>query len=267
MYRGHCLDGEKNGEDYFFVSSHDIMENFGGASESHRDENSISQQFEEIIAVILHEVRNPLQTAKTFIQAMEKISPQNEEIAAYYPAVLEELDRADILLGTFLNFSRKTVNEFTRADLSPLCQETVSLLKSRAILKNIVIEEIYPEEEIPILADAGRIRQIILNLLLNAFDACSEGGRIVVDVGSAKNKGIIQIKDDGCGMSRENLNNIFKLFYTTKTHGTGIGLPLVLKLLASHQGFLEVRSKKGRGSVFSVILPLIGGEEPGGRDY
>lgn len=215
---------------------------------------NLNHQLSERVADILHEVRNPLQTVKTLIQTMERISEDNSFIN-FYPKVMEELTRAEKLLNSYLSFTRKSEPEFAYVDLRLLCRKTVIIMRSGSIMKGVSVQEEYPEEEVMAFVDASRIRQVLINLMTNAFDACLEGGSVWIKLLNFDDRVSIIVADNGCGMDEYRLNRLFRHFLTTKPNGTGIGLRLVLEMVKWHGGHIDVHSKEGKGSVFSVVLP------------
>lgn len=205
--------------------------------------------------MILHEVRNPLQTARAFIQTMENLTRHDHDFATYFPLVLSELDRAEMLLKDYLRFTRQEASEATLEDVVTLCKETVMLVKGGAKLKEIELEEDYPQQTIKLMLDAQRIRQVLLNLLLNAFDACTAQGKVKVSVVPQMKEVLIRVQDNGCGMDKSQLERIFDPFFTTKTNGTGLGLSLCHKIIHRHGGYIAVHSQVGEGTTFTLVLP------------
>ena len=210
----------------------------------------------ELAAGVVHEVRNPLQTVRAFIQAMGRLSQSDNKLNSYIPLIIEELNRADMLLEDFLHFTHQKPLKLAIEDIVKICQETVVLMQSGAYLRGQTIIEDY-EEDLPLIkVDGNRIRQILLNLLLNALDAGKDGDEIILKVAREDNHIYLKVIDRGAGLTDEEKVHIFDAFYTTKQHGTGLGLPLCLSIAKVHGGDILVESELDKGSSFSLILPI-----------
>ncbi|HWO88387.1 MAG TPA: ATP-binding protein, partial [Gemmatimonadales bacterium] len=121
--------------------------------------------------------------------------------------------------------------------------------------ERVRLERAYDPRDPVIMADAGRLEQAVLNLLTNAVEAMPGGGTLRVATEARDGEVALSVQDTGVGISAENLNRILKPFFSTKPGGTGLGLPLVARVVAAHGGQLDVESEPGRGTVFHVRLP------------
>lgn len=210
----------------------------------------------ELAAGVVHEVRNPLQTVRAFIQAMGRISQDENILKNYMPLIIDELNRADLLLEDFLHFTHQQPLKLCMQDLTKICHDTVTLMQSGAYLRGQTIVEKYQTDIPMIKADGNRLRQVLLNLILNAMDAGKEGDRVEIEVAAKNGKLYLTVADTGPGLSDDEVRNIFTPFYTTKKHGTGLGLPLCMHIAQVHGGAITVDSQLGKGSAFSLVLPL-----------
>ena len=147
--------------------------------------------------------------------------------------------------------------------LEQIFEESLKLLGNSVIKKRIQLEKKIAPELPLVKVDADKIRQVFLNILRNAIEAVEEGGRIEVVMskdGSRKPPMIkVKISDNGCGIDEEYLETIFEPFFTTKPFGFGLGLANARKIIEQHGGMIKVRSKKGEGACFEILLPI--GEE------
>jgi len=209
----------------------------------------------EISAGIIHEVRNPLQSIKTMVQAFAEDALSRDDLASYSAELLQQLDWVETLLGDYLRLAKPKAVSVTRVNPSEISRQTLNLVKSLAFMHHT--EVIFSEENdiLPINADAARLRQVLLNLVLNALDSCEEQGRIEVRLFVDNGCVCWQITDNGCGIAEENLEKVFEQYYTTKKNGTGIGLAICRSIVEAHHGKMRVESRLGEGSVFTVSIP------------
>lgn len=220
----------------------------------------------QLAAGMAHELRNPLTSIKTIIQLAD--GPQG--FTSRDLAVLqEEIDRLEQSVQTFLDFARPPQLEKRQAELGALVEQIVDLVSSRAERQRIEFRYTPPPAPIPVLADAGQIRQVVLNLVLNAFEAVSSGGRVSLDVShdsgsesssaasrEAAPRAVIRVIDDGPGLPEEHGQRIFDPFVSTKETGTGLGLSICRRIVEAHEGELRASNRAEGGAVFTILLPL-----------
>lgn len=215
-------------------------------------------------AGLAHEIRNPLGSISGSIQilkdAVEKGNgASNEKLMAI---ILRETDRLNSIIGRFLSYASPHTKMEPNVLLAPLIVDSVTLFSNDARYAGIVSPEMEIDKGIRCNCDPESLKQVFWNLLLNAAQAMPTGGRILITLTSVPNDEkpasscLITVKDSGCGISEDGLRKIFEPFYTTKERGTGLGLPLVLKIIESHGGSISVKSEEGRGTTFSIRLPV-----------
>lgn len=210
----------------------------------------------ENAAAVVHEVRNNLQTLKAAFQGINRKLREDQDMREYLLLIDDEINRANDLLTEVLRFARPESSAATFCDLSQLCKSIVPVLRSRAILKGISIEETYPVNMPMVYCDQQKIKQILFNLFSNALDAVSFGKSIYLAVTYDCDYAKISVQDHGCGMEKHIMDKIFDPFFTTKEKGTGLGLSLCLKIAREHGGDLTAQSSLGEGSVFILTLPF-----------
>jgi len=214
----------------------------------------------ELASGVAHEIRNPLNTIGTIVQQLNKDFEPRENTSEYdqlTKLVYKEVRRINETIRDFLRFARpEPVNPVrfqTDTLLDQIETQYQSLMKSAEI--DFKIERNWSGE---VNWDKNQIQQVLMNLLQNAIDAINSAGKIVLSISYENNKNIlIRIKDNGAGMDETARKKIFNLYFTTKAKGTGIGLSIVQRIIYEHNGLVSVESEPGKGTVFSINLPVI----------
>jgi signal transduction histidine kinase len=209
----------------------------------------------ELSATLAHEIKNPLNaigSAALYIKKNFKGSLIREFVTMIYDEVL----RINKLTSNLLNFAKQSNPEPKPSDINKLVSETVNLLKEECEERGLNIETEL-QNDIPITSfDYNQIKQVLINLLLNAFDSDTKDGRIKITTELANGNVLLSVQDNGRGISAESMKNIFNPFFTTKTRGTGLGLAITKKTVKEHGGEIAVESIPGKGSTFSLSLPV-----------
>jgi len=222
-------------------------------------------------AGMAHEIKNPLVPIKTFSQLLPEMFDDGEFRNKFSVLVLKEVDRINQIIEKLLNFARPTKPVLGPCDMHELIDEVLLLLEEEVKKKKIEVRKEYAKERSPIRVDRQQIKQVLLNLLLNAVQAVRNNGRIEVstafvwergDNGDGKSRGDnnvkrfqIRVSDTGCGISDDDLKHLFDPFFTTKPEGTGLGLAVSHAIVGEHSGTLDAESTLGQGAVFTVKLP------------
>jgi signal transduction histidine kinase len=167
-----------------------------------------------------------------------------------------EIRRLDEVVQGFLKFSRPEDVRLQPVRPLTLFEEILPVIEPEAQQNGVTIQVECPPHVPAINGDAGMLRQVFMNLAINACQAMPHGGTLRL-VGAASSKGRVEVRfeDTGVGIPPENLQKIFDLYFTTKDHGTGIGLSMVYRIVQLHDGEIEVQSTPGRGTTFKVLLP------------
>jgi two-component system sensor histidine kinase HydH len=209
-----------------------------------------------LAAGIAHEIRNPLSSIKGFATYFSQRYKENPEDARISGIMIQEVERLNTVVTQLLEFARPVTIQKKTTSVKALVADSLKMIENRASEKNIAIETTV-DEDLKISMDPNRMNQVLMNLYLNAMEAMGNGGTLGIEARASKaeNGFHIIVSDTGCGIRSEDLPHIFDLYYTTKPHGTGIGLAIVSNILEAHNGKLTVESKEGRGSVFDIFLP------------
>ena len=223
----------------------------------------------EIIAGgFAHEIRNPLTSIKTFIQLAPERKDDSEFILDFSRVVLDDVHRIERLIQEILDYARYMEPKLTDEDLNDIVSSCLYFIDVKADSQGIKVEKELASELPRAMLDRQQIKQVLLNLLLNAMDAIGErGGILQVRTNKLmKPEGYawvqIEIEDTGQGISAANLEHIFDPFFTTKhtrgeNEGTGLGLTIAHQIIREHQGEIQVQSTEGVGTTFRINLPSL----------
>ncbi|NIQ39031.1 MAG: GAF domain-containing protein [Proteobacteria bacterium] len=215
-----------------------------------------------LTAGLAHEIRNPLVAIKTLTQLLPERLDDDEFRKDFLTIASGEVDRISSLVNELLEFARPTKPQFQVEDIKEIMDGMVLLISTEVKKKQLEISTHYEKNLPPIALDREQIKQVFLNLLLNAIEATSEGGQVSVEIRTFSKKGEesflqVEIRDTGNGIPEEHLDTIFNPFFTTKKKGSGLGLSNAHQIVLEHGGILNVESHVGEGSSFFVNLPLL----------
>ncbi|MGE0825796.1 MAG: sensor histidine kinase [Candidatus Binatia bacterium] len=210
----------------------------------------------KLSAGLAHELRNPLNTVSMLIYAMIQDLPAEGSFSNDLRIVQGELRRMSLLIEQFLEFARPRPPHFQRDRLDEIMEETLSLIGPEARARQICICKEKNSPLPPVWVDGAQIKQVFLNLLLNALQAMPHGGRITVRLQVRGGNAVVFIADEGEGISPEVRTNLFDPFFTTKAGGTGLGLSISQRIIEGHNGRLRLFSQPGQGTTAVVQVPL-----------
>ena len=211
---------------------------------------------------LAHEIRNPLNSIKINMQLLQEdleefaIAPdQLETCRESFGMMSDEIARLDGLMTNFLTYARPIDLKEEPVELCGFVEELISFLQPQASERQVKIELQTPGDPIEIRLDAQKIRQALLNILINDIQILSAGGVIHVELKPIRDLVIIQINDNGPGMTADFIREIFVAFRSQRKGGTGLGLSIANRFIQAHGGGIKVDSTPGSGTTFSVILP------------
>jgi len=223
----------------------------------------------ELAAGLAHEIKNPLAgiqgTVDILIRRREPSDPETEALRA----IRHEVERIDGTVRALLDRARPRALSASRTSLTEVIWRSVGMARSQAVGAaarghDVHIEFDPPAEDIEAVADGAQIEDAVLNLIINAIEASVGEGKVVVSVHRAESESeaeydeeaVIEVSDNGSGISEKDLTLIFHPFFTTTKGGTGLGLPAVRRIVRAHGGRVEAKSTVGEGSTFTIYLPL-----------
>lgn len=210
----------------------------------------------QLAAGFAHEIRNPLTSINLLIQSLIEKLPKNETYIEDLNVIEGEIERIDEIINQFLRFAKPSQPILERIEIIPILEEVLQLLKLQIEKQKIIVKREFSKLP-PIIIDKEQIRQVFLNLILNAIQAMPDGGELKLG-GQLSGEGRfvkLQFKDSGIGIPQEHIGRIFDPFYTTKDNGIGLGLSIVHRIIDQHQGRIEVDSNLGKGTLFTIWLP------------
>ncbi len=214
-----------------------------------------------LTAGLAHEIRNPLVAIKTFTQLLPERMEDEEFRSHFLPIASNEVDRISVLINELLDFAKPSEPKLELEDINEILDGMILLVSTESKKKQIRIEKMYGENLPMIKVDREQIKQVFLNILLNAIEATPENGQITVKTRSFSKPGgepylQIEITDTGKGIPEEYLEDIFNPFFTTKSKGSGLGLSISNQIIQEHHGYISVESQLNKGTSFYINLPL-----------
>jgi signal transduction histidine kinase len=210
----------------------------------------------ELAAGLAHEIRNPLAGIAGVIEIVGRDLPEKSPARDVLKDVREEVMRINRIMNDLMETARPRAPEFRPADLNATVEHAVTFARQQSQAKAVKFEFRKSDSLPPVEHDTAQIHQVLLNLLLNAVQAIDGSGAVTVETLEEEGAALVRIHDTGKGISPEDLPHIFRPFYTTKGHGTGLGLSLARRIVEDHGGRIDVASEEAQGSTFAVHLPI-----------
>jgi two-component system NtrC family sensor kinase len=217
-----------------------------------------------LAATVAHEINNPLTGVYTYIRLMERKIDQGQHEPAdvvkykgYLGTMRREVERTAAIVQNLLDFTRPKDPVRKQMNLSRVIEESLSLIQNKLKLNNIeVLNRMHPLPDI--MADPGHMKQVFINLMINACEAMENGGTLTIGsrCNEAENTVTVEIGDTGVGIASENLARIFDPFFSTKEKGTGLGLSVVNGIISRHNGKVNIESAPGKGTHLQITLPI-----------
>ncbi|MDA3916571.1 MAG: ATP-binding protein [Deltaproteobacteria bacterium] len=211
-----------------------------------------------LAAGVAHEIRNPLSSLKGYATFFKETFDAGSENYGIADVMTKEVDRLNRVVSELVELAKPVAVSGKPIDLEALVLECTQLISYEPGAENITIKTKVETNLPKIHADADRLKQVVLNLCLNALQAMDGSGNLDIQLKKSKTAEniIIIVSDTGCGMETNKSDNIFEPYFTTKISGTGLGLAIVHNIIKAHKGRIDVKSEPGKGTVFSIILPM-----------
>ena len=209
-------------------------------------------------AGIAHEINNPMGGILVYTTMLMDQVPEEGPVREGLDVIAQETLRCKRIIQELLDFSRERPPLKKMADLNSVMEKALRILENEFRLRRIQLEKNLSSDLPPVFLDVNQIQQVFMNLLINALEATREKGKVKVSTrpGPGGETVIAEITDNGSGIPSENLARIFEPFFSTKEKGTGLGLSVSFGIIQNHQGQIDVSSLPGRGTHFSITLPV-----------
>ena len=236
------------------------------------------EQLEELSRLtgeLAHEIKNPLSSIKVNLKLVsedlessnaaesgETIAERNSRRLAAalrkIRVIQKETDRLEQILDGFLRYVDKTELQLATIDINELVGDMIDFYSPQAHSRSITIRQGLHNGPLMCKVDADMLKQVILNLFINAQQAMSDGGELMIRTDRRQGVAVIQISDTGSGITPDKLPLIFKAYYSSRPQGSGLGLPTAKKIVEAHTGSITVDSELGKGTSFTITLPIQG---------
>jgi signal transduction histidine kinase/iron only hydrogenase large subunit-like protein len=215
----------------------------------------------QLAAGVAHEINNPLGTILIYSHLIQKSletdDPRREDIAL----VISEANRAKEIVQGLLSFAREKKLRASEVNVNDILDEVLGLVVNQSLFHNIKIKKVFDRNLQAIVADETQLKQVFLNIILNAAQAMEGSGKLTISTVFDKKQIKVKIADTGPGIPPEVMVHLFDPFYTTKEKGTGLGLAISYGIVEHHRGKIDVETDLGKGTTFIITLPVIVSEE------
>ncbi len=236
---------------FMFRKGNDIIKMHMSLKEIKQDEQIKTSLFK-----ITHEIKNPIAVCKGYLDMFDVNNIEHSR--KYIPIMKDEIERTLFLLQDFLSMTRVTV-EKEMIDINLLLEDVISSYQLLLRSHNIKLDMDLIDDEIYINGDYNRLLQVFLNIIKNSIEAIENNGQISVTSKLVNDDIIVEIKDNGCGIRKEDLKQIRTPFFTTKQRGTGLGVSLSYEIIEAHDGSIEYQSNFGEGTSVTIRLATLPG--------
>lgn len=216
----------------------------------------------EIAAGLAHEIKNPIAGIKGALEIIHKKTEDSDSNKEIFKEILVQIDKIHQIIQDLMRYARPKEIDIKLVSIEDCVESALKLAQMQVKNKNIQFHVSSKEKNIQVRLDVEKIKEVLLNLMLNSIGAIVNTGNITIAFGTESEKNLkITVTDDGSGINKDQLSQIFQPFFTTKSEGTGLGLSICKKIIAAHSGTLEVESEEGEGTTFRILLPVVESKE------
>ncbi|MDP6543001.1 MAG: ATP-binding protein [Phycisphaerae bacterium] len=215
----------------------------------------------QVTSGLAHEIKNPLSTINMNLKLLaEDLVRYDNELHRRWGRRLEsvqhETQRLRAILDDFLRYAGKYELQLQGADLRRVVEDLTNFFTPQAEAADVIMRTSPGTDTIPCRIDSNLIKQALLNLMINAVDAMGDGGELIINVASSRGNGTIEVIDTGAGIDSMALPHVFDVYFSSKSGGSGLGLPTTRRIIREHGGTIRVDSELGKGTRFTISLPL-----------
>lgn len=205
---------------------------------------------------LAHEIKNPLTTLKTFSEFLPEKFKEEDFVNKFSKIIPAEVDRINSIVHKLLEFSKPTPPTFKSENIYDIIKDTLELMSNDFLKRRVKLIEECEDRDLIVNVDAAQIKQVLFNVILNALDSMPKGGKICISVKIKQPEQIeIILKDEGQGIPRNDIKNIFNPFFTTKDEGTCLGLAISHQIIINNKGEIEIESELNVGTTVIIRLP------------
>ena len=229
--------------------------------------SSLDGELTRLTGELAHEIKNPLSTIKVNLKLtkeslddVEPAEPYRHKLASAQrkiSVVQKETDRLEQILDGFLRYVRRPDLQLAATDLNELVGDMIDFYSPQAYSHALTVRQGLADSPLMCKVDFGALRQVLLNLFINAQQAMDGGGELMIRTGRRGRCATVQISDTGRGIPPEKLNAIFRPYQSSRSGGTGLGLATAKKIIEAHHGTIAVHSELGKGTAFTIEIPLV----------
>ncbi|WP_019242507.1 MULTISPECIES: PAS domain-containing sensor histidine kinase [Bacillus] len=238
-----------------FLAVQLILLNRDAAKQKKDYDNQKLKMIGTLAATTAHEIKNPLTGIKGLVQLLsEKYNDSKDQM--YFSIIQKEITRINEIVSEFLVLGKPSVHQLDVVDLCKVIKEIQPVIESEGVTYSVNLKVHLPDEPVYINCITDQIKQVIINIAKNSFEACKPGMTVSLNVVKNKKNVLLAIADQGAGMSKDTLQKIFEPFFTTKNYGTGLGLFLCNRIITQLNGTISVHSKQNEGTTICISLPL-----------
>jgi len=231
------------------------------------------EELSRLTGELAHEIKNPLSTIKINLKLVaeeladlgsaefgstgaERTDGRFGRALRKIAVIQKETSRLEQILDGFLRYVDRTELQLASTDINELLGDMIDFYSPQAHSHSVTIRQGLHDQPLICKVDADMLKQVILNLFINSQQAMSDGGELMIRTNRQEKDAVIQISDTGSGITPERLPNIFNAYYSSRPSGSGLGLPTAKKIVEAHQGAITVNSEPGKGTSFTIRLPL-----------
>lgn len=208
-------------------------------------------------AAVSHELRNPLQSVKGFVQLLQEVEYPRARQLEFQQTILEEIKAAEDLIDDYLIYAKPAYGEMKRIEVAPELSHVVKVMSPYANARNVELMVNSGEGVSPILGDPQKFHQALVNIIRNGVEAMPDGGKLKIELETSSSSICVHIEDEGLGMTKEQVNRLGEPYFSNKSKGTGLGLMVTFSIVNQMDGEINVESELGKGTKFTLEFPKI----------